>query len=66
LLAFWFANIFNEFLVEVVLVLDVGVGSCVGEVALAALALKVPAFRVFSFSSGVFALFVHKKYMTPQ
>lgn len=66
LLPFWFANILNELLFEVVLVLDVGVGSCVGEVALPALALEVPAFGVFSFSPRVFALLVHKKYMTPQ
>lgn len=55
----WFFDIINIIFLEVVLVLDMGVGCSVGEVALTALAQVVPALWVFPLSPGTLAVFLH-------
>ena len=55
-LPFRLADVFEEFLVALMLVLDMGVGSGVGEVALTALTDEIPALRVLPLPPLVFRL----------
>ena len=59
LFPFWFFDIINIIFFEVMLILDMGVGCSIGEVALPALAQVVPTLWVFSLPPGALAVLLH-------
>ena len=59
LFPFWLFDIINIIFLEVMLILDMGVGCSIGEVALPALAQVVPTLWVFSLPPGALAVLLH-------
>ena len=60
LFPFWFLDIVDIILLEVMLVLDMGVGCSIGEVALPALAQVVPALWILPLPPGALAVLLHR------